>query len=76
MDISIVILDDNPGSLELLSSALAQPGLLASLIPDGLHLPEHAFRVLALSLQRAQPSRLLFRWLAINLQENKSPVRN
>jgi DNA-binding NtrC family response regulator len=27
MDISLVILDDNPGSLELLSTALAQPGL-------------------------------------------------
>jgi N-acetylglucosamine-6-phosphate deacetylase len=39
--------------------ALAQPGLLASLIPDGLHLPPHAFRALARSLDKAQPSRLL-----------------
>jgi N-acetylglucosamine-6-phosphate deacetylase len=39
--------------------ALAQPGLLASLIPDGLHLPPHAFRVLARSLGQANPSRLL-----------------
>ena len=30
--------------------ALAQFGLMASLIPDGLHLPPHAFRVLARSL--------------------------
>src|SRR5580700_9606012 len=28
MDISIVILDDNPGSLELLSTALARDGLM------------------------------------------------
>jgi len=39
--------------------ALAQPGLLASLIPDGLHLPPHAFRVLARALGQANPSRLL-----------------
>jgi N-acetylglucosamine-6-phosphate deacetylase len=40
--------------------ALAQPGLLASLIPDGLHLPPHVFRVLARVLNEAeQPSRLL-----------------
>jgi N-acetylglucosamine-6-phosphate deacetylase len=39
--------------------ALAQPGLLASLIPDGLHLPPHAFRVLARALAQATPSRLL-----------------
>jgi len=32
--------------------ALAQPGLLASLIPDGLHLPPHAFRVLARALEK------------------------
>ena len=32
--------------------ALAQPGLLASLIPDGLHLPSHAFRVLARALEK------------------------
>src|ERR1700734_2894118 len=38
---------------------LAQPGLLASLIPDGLHLPPHAFRVLARALGQANPSRLL-----------------
>jgi N-acetylglucosamine-6-phosphate deacetylase len=39
--------------------ALAQPGLLASLIPDGLHLPPHAFRVLARSLQKTHHPRLL-----------------
>jgi N-acetylglucosamine-6-phosphate deacetylase len=39
--------------------ALAQPGLWASLIPDGLHLPPHAFRVLARALGQANPSRLL-----------------
>ena len=39
--------------------ALAHPGLLASLIPDGLHLPPHAFRALARALNQAQPSRLL-----------------
>lgn len=38
---------------------LAQPGLKASLIPDGLHLPPHAFRVLAQCLHQATPSRLL-----------------
>ena len=38
---------------------LAQPSLLASLIPDGLHLPPHAFRVLARALGQANPSRLL-----------------
>ena len=32
--------------------ALSQPNLLASLIPDGLHVPPHAFRVLARSLQK------------------------
>jgi N-acetylglucosamine-6-phosphate deacetylase len=32
--------------------ALAQPGLFASLIPDGLHLPPHAFRVLARALEK------------------------
>jgi len=30
---------------------LAQPGLMASLIPDGLHLPPHAFRALARALE-------------------------
>jgi N-acetylglucosamine-6-phosphate deacetylase len=33
--------------------ALAQPTLLASLIPDGLHLPPYAFRVLARALEKA-----------------------
>lgn len=32
--------------------ALAQPKLMASLIPDGLHLPPHAFRVLARALEK------------------------
>jgi N-acetylglucosamine-6-phosphate deacetylase len=32
--------------------ALAEPTLLASLIPDGLHLPPHAFRVLARALEK------------------------
>jgi N-acetylglucosamine-6-phosphate deacetylase len=39
--------------------ALAQPGLLASLIPDGLHLPPYVFHALARTLNQAQPSRLL-----------------
>jgi N-acetylglucosamine-6-phosphate deacetylase len=39
--------------------ALAQSGLYASLIPDGLHLPPHAFRVLARALGQVNPSRLL-----------------
>jgi N-acetylglucosamine-6-phosphate deacetylase len=39
--------------------ALSQPGLMASLIPDGLHLPAHAFRALATALDQATPSRLL-----------------
>ncbi len=39
--------------------ALAEPRLLASLIPDGLHLPPHAFSVLARHLDFAEPSRLL-----------------
>jgi N-acetylglucosamine-6-phosphate deacetylase len=38
---------------------LAQSGLYASLIPDGLHLPSHAFNVLARLLNQANPSRLL-----------------
>ncbi len=40
-------------------SSLAQPKLLATLIPDGLHLPPHAFRALARALEQAEPSRLL-----------------
>ena len=39
--------------------ALAQSKLKASLIPDGLHLPRHAFRALALMLDQAATSRLL-----------------
>ncbi len=39
--------------------ALSKADLYASLIPDGLHVPEFAFRVLAHSLQRRQPPRLL-----------------
>jgi N-acetylglucosamine-6-phosphate deacetylase len=38
---------------------LSQPALMASLIPDGLHLPPHAFRVLAQYLHKSDPSRLL-----------------
>jgi len=38
---------------------LAQSGLYASLIPDGLHLPPHAFKVFAQLLHQADPSRLL-----------------
>ena len=38
---------------------LSQPGLKASLIPDGLHLPPHAFRALVRSLDQSVPSRLL-----------------
>jgi N-acetylglucosamine-6-phosphate deacetylase len=38
---------------------LGKPDLYASLIPDGLHVPEYAFRVMAHSLQRRHPPRLL-----------------
>ena len=38
---------------------LAQSGLFASLIPDGLHLPPHAFKVFAQLLNQTDPSRLL-----------------
>jgi N-acetylglucosamine-6-phosphate deacetylase len=41
-----------PKFQNVIFQALAQPKLLASLIPDGLHLPPHAFRVLARSLAR------------------------
>jgi len=34
----------------VLMHVLAQPGLLASLIPDGAHVPPHAFRAMALAL--------------------------
>jgi N-acetylglucosamine-6-phosphate deacetylase len=44
----------------VLFHALAQPGLRASLIPDGLHVPPHAFRAMARLLQQDAPaSRLL-----------------
>jgi N-acetylglucosamine-6-phosphate deacetylase len=43
----------------VLLHALAQPKLMATLIPDGLHLPPHAFRALARALEQAEPSRLL-----------------
>lgn len=43
----------------VLLHALAQPGLLASLIPDGHHLPPHAFRALAQALNGTTSSRLL-----------------
>jgi N-acetylglucosamine-6-phosphate deacetylase len=39
--------------------ALAQSGLHASLIPDGIHVPPHAFYVFARLLNQASPSRLL-----------------
>jgi len=39
--------------------ALAHPSLMASLIPDGLHLPPHAFRALSRALNQSQPPRLL-----------------
>jgi N-acetylglucosamine-6-phosphate deacetylase len=43
----------------VLLHVLAQPGLMTSLIPDGLHVPPHAFRVLARALEQSTPSRLL-----------------
>jgi N-acetylglucosamine-6-phosphate deacetylase len=43
----------------VLLHALAQSGLYASLIPDGLHLPPHVFNVFARLLNQANPSRLL-----------------
>jgi N-acetylglucosamine-6-phosphate deacetylase len=43
----------------VLLHALAQPGLMASLIPDGQHVPPHAFRAMAQALNQAAPSRLL-----------------
>ena len=38
---------------------LARPELVASLIPDGLHIPPHAFRALARALEQSTPPRLL-----------------
>jgi N-acetylglucosamine-6-phosphate deacetylase len=43
----------------VLIHALAQPKLMASLIPDGLHVPSYAFRALARALEQSTPSRLL-----------------
>jgi N-acetylglucosamine-6-phosphate deacetylase len=43
----------------VLLHVLAQPGLMTSLIPDGVHVPPHAFRVLARALEQSEPSRLL-----------------
>jgi N-acetylglucosamine-6-phosphate deacetylase len=43
----------------VLLHVLAQPGLMASLIPDGLHIPPHAFHVLARALEQSTPSRLI-----------------
>jgi N-acetylglucosamine-6-phosphate deacetylase len=43
----------------VLMHVLAQPGLLTSLIPDGIHVPPHAFRALARALEQSVPSRLL-----------------
>jgi N-acetylglucosamine-6-phosphate deacetylase len=43
----------------VLLHVLAEPGLMTSLIPDGLHVPPHAFRALARALEQSIPSRLL-----------------
>ena len=43
----------------VLLHALSQTGLMASLIPDGLHMPAYAFRALARALDQFEPSRLL-----------------
>ena len=43
----------------VLIHALAQPNLMTSLIPDGLHVPPYAFRALARALGQSTPSRLL-----------------
>ena len=43
----------------VLLHALAQSGLIASLIPDGLHIPPFAFRAIARALAQADPARLL-----------------
>jgi N-acetylglucosamine-6-phosphate deacetylase len=43
----------------VLFHAMAQPGLHPSIIPDGLHVPPHAFRVLARAFCDKPPSRLL-----------------
>lgn len=50
---------DVPKFENVILHALAQPGLMASLIPDGMHLPPHAFRVLAKVLNGTSPQRLL-----------------
>ena len=39
--------------------ALAQSNLMPSLIPDGIHIPPHAFRAMARMLNKATPPRLL-----------------
>jgi N-acetylglucosamine-6-phosphate deacetylase len=49
--------------------ALAQPGLLASLIPDGQHVPPHAFRALA----QALGSRLLLTTDAMSAAAGTGP---
>ena len=43
----------------VLFHALAQPNLMTSLIPDGLHIPPYAFRAMARVLEQSTPSRLL-----------------
>jgi N-acetylglucosamine-6-phosphate deacetylase len=50
---------EGPKFENVVMHALSQPALLASLIPDGLHVPPHAFRVLARALDLEKPSRLL-----------------
>jgi N-acetylglucosamine-6-phosphate deacetylase len=56
--------------------ALAQPGLLASLIPDGVHVPPHAFRVLARALEKGHRApRLLLTTDAMAGAAAKGPGR-
>jgi N-acetylglucosamine-6-phosphate deacetylase len=50
---------DVPKFDNVIMHALGKTDLFASLIPDGLHVPEFAFRVMAHSLQRRHPPRLL-----------------
>ena len=56
--------------------ALSKPELFASLIPDGLHVPPHAFRVLARSLQKGHHTpRLLLTTDAMSGAAAGSPGR-
>jgi N-acetylglucosamine-6-phosphate deacetylase len=59
----------------VLFHALAQPNLMTSLIPDGLHVPAYAFRALARALEQSTPSRLLLTTDAMAGAASEGPGR-